>query len=757
MNTRPKHPWLLPAMTLGLAAGILLGRSAEAWQYAAVGLALSLAYTLLGHGRRRSLGAVMTALFIGCLVSWAAYHPVLPAEGDYIVSGVVAQEIALREDGQVRTVLSDVTLDGQPVSGGAYWTYYLREGETPPEALLPGAHVTLAARVYHPGGRENPEGYSFFEALLQQGVRIGVYGAEELTFPEGGFSLAGAFARARYDLSLGLVRIMGEEAGAYATAMLLGSRDLIPAEDLAAFKRLGIAHILSVSGFHVSVLSAMLAMLLRPLQMRRSSQLGLRGSLLAGYCMLTGGHAPVIRAALTSVLWEGGRVRHRQVVAVHVLCLTAAVQLIFSPALLTSASFQLTYSAMIGLLLFLPGLKRILHPRRPWFNRLWTAFSVCLAAQLGLLPAQLYWFGTLPLLSLVLNMFIMTLTTGLMFLYWLTLGLMWLPGVSAALGWLSAQATGVLLGGVRLLGQLEGMELWTRRPDGFFLLGWILLMIGLFRLIRIPAAHRRALLLTGVTLMLTILIPLPHRAVTYIQFSVGEADAAVLRDGDTVTVIDTGEDGEALAGYLHRHRLAVDTLIITHLHSDHAGGIRALLDAEIPVARCSLPADAFLPAIDPGMQELIAELAASGTEIAYLSRGDVITLPSGSLTALWPTADGTRPMQDANHASLVLLARLYDTTLLLTGDLTGTYEGYSAVPADVLKAAHHGSASSTSEAFLTAVDPQIILLSCGDEAREQSLLARAGDIPVYSTDTLGAITLRIDETGFRVEPFLPTE
>lgn len=757
---RPAHPWLLPQMTAGLMAGVLLGRATalaglSSWPGAVIGLAVGLACTMLGAGRRRTLGAVLTAGFLGCLLSFAAYTPPLPAEGTHLITGVVSQEIRLREDGQVQTILADVTIDGQPWRSGAYWTYYLDEGAALPEALTPGAHVAMSGRVYHPSGAENPGGFDFREYLLQRGVHFGVYGADELTFSAGPFSLAGTLAAIRHDLSQRLMAVMGEEAGAYAAAMLLGTRDFIPQEDNSAFSRLGIAHILSVSGYHVGVLTAMLALLLRPLKMRRSHQLLLRCVILWAYCLLTGGSAPVVRAALLALLWELSRVRHRQGLALHMLCCTAAVQLIFTPTLLTSASFQLTYGAMLGLLLLQPGVKRLVRTTHPTLNRVWTALSASIAAQLGLLPAQLYWFGELPLLSLILNLLVALVTTGVMALYWLTLALLWLPGVREALGWLSAQVTGLLLAGVRFLAGLEGISLWTAQMGPVALLGWAMLCLGLIAILPRRFSHRqRVLALAGALLMTATLLPLPHRETTYIQFSVGEADAALLHDQDTVIVIDTGEDGKALATYLHQQRLTVDMLILTHLHLDHAGGVQALLDQGIPVRRCYLPADAEVPSIDPGLLELLDALREGGTELASLSRGNVLTLPSGTLTALWPVAGATRPYQDANHASLALLAEVRGTTLLLTGDLTGTYEGYAAVKADLLKAAHHGSASSTLPTFLEAVDPQAILLSCGDEEREISLATRSGNIPVYSTNASGAITVRFDEGSFRVYPFL---
>ena len=92
--------------------------------------------------------------------------------------------------------------------------------------------------------------------------------------------------------------------------------------------------------------------------------------------------------------------------------------------------------------------------------------------------------------------------------------------------------------------------------------------------------------------------------------------------------------------------------------------------------------------------------------------------------------------------------------LLQTGDLSGSYEAYSAVPSDILKAAHHGSLSSTSEAFLSAVDPDVILLSCRFETRLESFRERTGGIPVYGTPEDGALTVRFEEGGYTVIPFL---
>lgn len=263
--------------------------------------------------------------------------------------------------------------------------------------------------------------------------------------------------------------------------------------------------------------------------------------------------------------------------------------------------------------------------------------------------------------------------------------------------------------------------------------------------------RRKALALLGVAVMVLSLIPWPYLGATYIQFDVGSADAALLHDQRVVAVVDTGEDGDALASYLRQRRLSVDILFLTHLHADHAGGIRALLDNGIPVATVCLAEGAESAIVDGSMLALLQELFDTGTELRVLARGDTIPLPDGAITVAWPERDKVRAGMEANQHSLVLLAEVKGTTMLLTGDLDGDYERYAAVPADILKVAHHGSAGSTSQAFLEAVHPGLLILSCGDATRQRSMEERRGDIPLYGTREHGAITIEFHEGGYTVK------
>ena len=740
-------PWLLPAGTLAFALGTLLGRGADGWALplAALAAAVTAAGLARGHLRRAAVMAVL--LCVGALAGWRAYHPVLPPEGTYLARGTVLEEISCDDQGQVQTILTGVTLNGAP-QPDAYWTYYPDEDEAPPQWLTPGAQLEVTARVYHPSGQENPGGFHFQDHLLQQGVAYGLYGGEALQQAEGAFSLRGWIAGVRHDLTMRLFQVMGQDTGAYAAAMLLGSKEFIPQDERAAFRELGIAHVLSVSGFHVGILAGLLALLMRPFPLPRGARMALDALLLSAYCLLCGGNAPVIRASFLLLWRDYARQRHRQVLPLHLLSASALLQLLFNPTQLLSPSFQLTYGAMLGLTLLFPRLKALRAFASPPAQRLWEGFCAALAAQLGLLFPQLYWFGQLPLLSLLLSPLVILLFSGLIALYWLVLAALPVPCLREGLGIVAAHATELLLGAVRWLQQLPVTALWTRQPGILPFCGWALLLLAASELLpRRMLPYRRRLLALSAALIALVLLPLPRNDTQYIQFSVGNADAAVVLDQDMTIVIDAGEDGVAAASYLHQQRRQVDAMFITHLHTDHALGVMAFLNQGVPVKVCYLPADAQTPLIDEETLPVLAALQASGTELRYLSRGDTISLPSGRITVLWPAAGQVRSLHDANDVCLVLQAEIAGVTMLLTGDLPGAYAPYIALPSDILKAPHHGSVAANTAALLEAVQPRLILQSNRLESRSLHLAELAGDIPLHNTDAHGAAIIRFEGNG----------
>lgn len=745
----------MPCAALLMMAGIALGFQAPTSAMPMLCVSAALAgLLLLGRRRTRAAGCLLLTFLLGAALGIRTANPMLPPEGDAQVTGVVAGEVDFRaEKGQVRVILRDVMLNGERIASGAYWTFYLKADEKIPDCLTPGARISMTAEVYHPQGQRNPHGYDFRQALRQKNILIGLYGAAKLQALPDGLSLYGLAARFNHRMAQTLRDVCGEEAGQLASAVLLGMRDEVPDEEQEQFRRLGIAHILSVSGFHVGVLVALLALLMMPVKHRRL-RIALTLPMLLAYAFLTGGNAPAVRAVLLWALVCWGRIRHKRVLMLHVLCASAMIQLMFAPAQLFSASFQMTYGVMAAICGITAQTAPNAQKKRGWKGKILSLLSVSAAAQFGVLLPELYWFGRVPLLGIAVNVLLVAGMNVLLLLDWVTLLLTPIPWLAALPG---AATRAVSEGFLRLVNALGRFAptLWTRQPDAWVVLGWLLVFVALlpFGKSRNRWQNRKKrlpMLAAGAVLMATILLPAPFSGTEYIQLDMGDADAAVLRQEKHVLVVDAGEYGGDLASYLRAEHLPVDLLVLTHLHSDHAGGVRELLDEGIPIRRCVMPSGALEADFDEEVLPLLARMEENGTVIETVCRGDILQWAEGKLTVLFPPEGFSA--SNANDGSMALLVEAEGVKLLLTGDLSARYGQYAAVSADVVKAAHHGSKNGTTQAFLDESAPTAVLVSTKRE-NAADYLRGITDADVYSTLESGAIIIRMADSCFTIEEF----
>lgn len=745
----------MPCAALLMMAGIALGFQAPTSAMPMLCVSAALAgLLLLGRRRTRAAGCLLLTFLLGAALGIRTANPTLPPEGDAQVTGVVAGEVDFREEkGQVRVILRDVTLNGEHIASGAYWTYYLKADENIPDFLTPGARISMTAEVYHPQGQRNPHGYDFRQALQQKNILIGLYGAAKLQALPDGLSLYGLAARFNHRMAQTLRDVCGEEAGQLASAVLLGMRDEVPDEEQEQFRRLGIAHILSVSGFHVGVLVALLALLMMPVKHRRL-RMALTLPILLAYAFLTGGNAPAIRAVLLWAIVCWGRIRHKRVLMLHVLCASAMIQLLFAPAQLFSASFQMTYGVMAAICGITAQIAPNAQKKRGWKGKMLSLLSVSAAAQFGVLLPELYWFGRVPLLGIAVNVLLVAGMNVLLLLDWVTLLLTPIPWLAALPGAATRAVSEGFLHLVNALGRFAP-TLWTRQPDVWVVLGWLLVFAALlpFGKSRNRWQNRKKrlpMLAAGAVLMATILLPAPFSGTEYIQLDMGDADAAVLRQEKHVLVVDAGEYGGDLASYLRAEHLPVDLLVLTHLHSDHAGGVRELLDEGIPIRRCVMPSGALEADFDEEVLPLLARMEENGTVIETVCRGDILQWAEGKLTVLFPPEGFSA--SNANDGSMALLVEAEGVKLLLTGDLSARYGQYAAVSADVVKAAHHGSKNGTTQAFLDESAPTAVLVSTKRE-NAADYLRGITDADVYSTLESGAIIIRMADSCFTIEEF----
>lgn len=767
MDSARPLPWRNAPLTtaaLLLALGLVLeGRltlGVGAWLGLGVGAWLG-GMAMLALGRRRlvslrrlaATGAVaVVVLALGgvrqaggsveeesMLASLAAEAEAMPHAFDVTVRGRIVGAVT-ETDRFVRFRLRTDSVGTAPLyaAPGLVEATLWHPRETPPGEirpryphLVPGDWVRLDGRLRPRPERRNPADFDYGAFLARQGVdalvsatdsAAVVHIARTPTRSEAVVTAARATIRRHLH-----AHIRSDEARGVLEALLLADRSGVARETREAFARMGLAHLLAVSGLHILLVGMVLYGVLKPMLHRLGwrwrtvelVRLGLTLAAIGGYVWIVGAPPSASRALVMAALLLVGRAFERTSGALNGLGAAALVLLLIRPAALFDVGFQLSFAAVGGLVLLIPVLERPIPeawragPVRRWAVGLTLAST---AATLGTAPVTLFHFGQVPLAGLVLNLVAIpatgaALSAGLLVV--LTAG--WAPALAWAFGGAAELFTHVVL----ITGGLGNAFLgWTAVGD-FVPMGWGLaaLVAALFALATWPRPRARWRL-TGAALgcaAFAVWLPLlggPKPATLDALFlDVGQGDAVLLSlpNGRTVLVdagprdpyTDAGE--RVLLPHLDRFGIdRLDAVVISHAHSDHLGGLPALV-------RAGRVGRAFHNG-QPFDSELLAETervtAAHGVPWIPVAAGDTLALDEAvAIHVLYASPD---PAVPANDASVVLMVVFGETRFLLTGDAEMVAEAElvarygDLLCADLVKMGHHGSRTSSTPAFVEA-------------------------------------------------------
>ncbi len=193
--------------------------------------------------------------------------------------------------------------------------------------------------------------------------------------------------------------ILSKQSYGVASALFLGIRDGIDDEVNNAYRSAGATHVLAVSGLHVGILSWIIAYIFGFLKNNKNTKyiyLSLILSILFGYAFLTGLSASVLRASVMFGIVQIGQTFSKHSNIYNNLSFSAIILLIFSPYLLFEVGFQLSYLAVLGIVLIQPKLAKIWKAPNKFIDYFWQLFTVSIAAQLITFPICLYYFHQFP-------------------------------------------------------------------------------------------------------------------------------------------------------------------------------------------------------------------------------------------------------------------------------------------------------------------------------------------------------------------------
>ncbi|PFH11601.1 competence protein ComEC [Collimonas sp. PA-H2] len=661
--------------------------------------------------------------------------------------------------------------------------------QTPQPLLTAGARWQLTVRLKRPHGSANPHAFDYEAWLLERNLRATGYVRGDQGASSGNrqlqpfvFSPGNLVQLMRGRLRERILDALPEHRYAgVLVALAIGDQRAIDQSDWEIFNRTGISHLVAISGLHITMIAGMFAAVMAalwrrsfftnaalPLLLPTQKVAALSGALTAlAYVLLAGFGIPAQRTlymllVVALALWSG-----RIASVSHVLCIALLVVLLVDPWAVLWPGFWLSFCA-VGVILYTsvgrrPAARDDGNARiSKWWQGLRAAGATQYAVTIGLLPLTVLLFGrvsliaplanalAIPLVGLVvtpLTLIASALPTPLSAWLWHAAHLL-LEQLALLLGWLSALPFAVW--------QAPAPQAWTA---GLALLAtvWLLAPRGW---------PLRWLALTGwLPLLLDQGSRPPAGEMWVTALDVGQGMAVLVETADQRLLYDSGpyHSPESDAGnrvivpYLKARGItALDALVISHVHNDHAGGALSVMDAvKVGTVYSSLPP-----------QHPIVQAAADHQNC---HAGQAWQWGEMKFEMLYPDieqyqASAAQQKSKPHMVSCTLKVSHGPHAILLPGDIEAAQEQQLVarygedLKSTVLLAPHHGSGTSSTAAFLAQVDPQIVLFQVGYRNRfhhpKQQVVARYQERGTegFRNDEGGAILLKFGD-GVAVDTY----
>ncbi len=548
--------------------------------------------------------------------------------------------------------------------------------------------------------------------------------------------------------------------GAVVEALLLGERGRMNPEYSQSLQHAGIYHLFAISGAHIAIISFLIFSFFKLLRFSNRLNYSCLIIFLMFFAFLVEGRPSVSRATIMAIAFLVGKLIWRNVNLLNTLSFSAFILLFLNPFNLFSIGFQLTFSATLSIILFFPKIVKFL-PRLPL--RISEIFALSLTAQLGVLPLIAMTFNRVTFSSLILNFAAIPLVGLIMaFGYIFLIFSITFSFIADILSRFIYILVDILMALSNIFDPFPFLSYRIPSPPLFVLLGYYLFLAVL--LVQTKIRKQKLISISAFALFFALLVTYPFpshsRALKLTFIDVGQGDSILIEfPGSNKMLVDGGgipeetfDIGERVVSpFLWRKGIKkIDYLVLTHSHPDHMNGLKA-------VAR-NFKIEEFWEAFSPQENESYAEfksLISSKAICVRRFRGQEKKIDDVKIEVLNPKQADPFVFRIHNNHSLVLRIVYGQTAFLLTGDIGVSIEDELerapiTLESQVLKSPHHGSDSSSSENFLKAVAPQIVVISVGRgniyNLPDQGVLDRyeQNEARIYRTDRVGAVEISSD-------------
>lgn len=620
-----------------------------------------------------------------------------------------------------------------------------------------GSRITVSGQGFLFDRATNPGQFNAYEYYATINMHVGINKAQILKVGEEYSPLKYKLYLIRRAMSTTLDNALPREEAAVMKTMLLGEKSQMDPDLKKLYQRNGIAHVLAISGLHISLLGLGIYKLFRHILGLSIRLSAITSSLIVMlYGIMTGFSPSSVRAIFMFSLSMLASFLGRTYDMVTAVALAAFLLLLDNPLYIHNSGFVFSFGCVIGIALLLPVLTTSCSGKR--LKGIISLILSSLSLSVASLPIYLYFYYQLPVYSMFLNFLVIPVMSilvpsGILVII--------LEHVCPIIG---IPFQYLVIGILRLftilstkIDTLPGHYFTPGKPT----LVQVFIYIAILSLVVVFKKQLRLKAKWGLVLVAALILCIrlhPPMELTFLD--VGQGDCIFLRSEGFTMLVDGGSTSVKNVGeyriipFLKERGAAnLNMVVVTHPDEDHMNGIIELLKEctkeGIKIDCLGLSNVASLRDED-GYRELEELALRCGAETTYLNTGMSIRCKELNIDVLSPPK--MIQVSDSNEASVVLRIEHDEFSALLTGDLEGTPEQAVASLAgnvDLLKVAHHGSKNSTGISFLNSVKPKLAVISAGENNRyghpHNETLDRLDkivpDCQVFRTDESGAITV----------------
>jgi len=575
-------------------------------------------------------------------------------------------------------------------------------------------------------------------------------------------------------------KLLPQKTSNLLVGILIGEKSGISEDLIQNFKTSNLSHMLSVSGAHTSYIILGITFILTKSKISKKWIYGLTIFGLILFMFITNFTSSVVRACFMAIIVLGANLLYRKSDIWTSISISLLVILIINPFAINEIGLQLSYLGTIGIILFNTNVENLLNKIRI-NSKLSKLLSVTISAQIMIMPIMMYRFNTISFTFYISNILASPFLGISIILGFITV---FISLISLSLAKLFAIPLDLSLDLLIFISEFSSKiplsSILIKTP---YLITIILIYCFVFtinyiysiynskenlrlfqkQILRKTNKKNLKKFLSIITILVIIfnVISLVYSIIPKdlkIHFiDVGQGDSClIITPNNKKILIDGGEgEPEVLLSYLLDRRIkTIDYIMISHFDSDHCNGLIEVIE-NLKVKNILISKQAYFCDEYKNIANIIN---AKKIRVIFLKQGDVLSIDKNvKMDIFYPVEE--LEYEDLNNNSIVAKLTYNSFSILFTGDIEKSEENLAykykngELKSNVLKVAHHGSKTSSSNEFLEAVKPKIALIGVGENNTfghpNDSVIKRLQEIgyKILRTDKMGEIEIRVNKKG----------